>query len=102
MEPALSIKLADFVKRRLPVEFQDPLVKPVREMSGVSAAHLTDLDWVHAWKIHGECSDWVLKLLEAHASDVPIEHVGQFLHFITNPLMLGNQSILFFSGFIRF
>ncbi len=42
------------------------------------------------WKILGESSEWVLKLLDAHDSNKPIprQNVAQFLHYLGNQLLV--------------
>lgn len=42
------------------------------------------------WKVLGESSEWVLKMLDAHDPNKPIprENVAQFLHYIGNQLLV--------------
>jgi hypothetical protein len=42
------------------------------------------------WKILGESSEWVLKMLDAHDPNkpVPLQNVAQFLHYIGNQLLV--------------
>ena len=47
------------------------------------------------WKVLGESSEWVLKMLDAHDPNkrVPPQNVAQFLHYIGNQLFVGNVKI---------
>ena len=47
------------------------------------------------WKILGESSEWVLKMLDAHDPNkqVPAQNVAQFLHYIGNQLFIKNVQI---------
>ena len=47
------------------------------------------------WKILGESSEWVLKMLDAHDPNkqVPPQSVAQFLHYIGNQLLIKNVQI---------
>ncbi len=42
------------------------------------------------WKILGESSEWVLKMLDAHdpKKQVPPQNVAQFLHYLGNQLLV--------------
>jgi hypothetical protein len=42
------------------------------------------------WKILGESSEWVLKMLDAHdpGKQVPPQNVAQFLHYLGNQLLI--------------
>jgi hypothetical protein len=47
------------------------------------------------WKILGESSEWVLKMLDAHdpKKQVPPQNVAQFLHYIGNQLLVRSVQI---------
>lgn len=87
----------------LPVHFLDPIEKQLGEINGVDASFMNG-DWAKAWWLVGEASDWVLKLLEAHADSpsVPLHQVAQFMHYISNPLAIGHKCLLLPGGFMRF
>lgn len=42
------------------------------------------------WKALGEASEWVLNMLECHDPNkpIPVQNVGQFLHYIGNQLLV--------------
>lgn len=47
------------------------------------------------WKILGESSEWVLKMLDAHDPNkqVPPQNVAQFLHYLGNQLLIKDVQI---------
>lgn len=91
LDPASCLEIKAFIKL-LPAHFLKPRqVAPLSSISGLDGSILPDDNWVHAWKILGEASEWVLGLLEAHKKEPSLEQIVQFLHFITNPLMLGHR-----------
>jgi hypothetical protein len=47
------------------------------------------------WKILGESSEWVLKMLDAHdpKKQVPPQNVDQFLHYLGNQLLIRSVQI---------
>jgi hypothetical protein len=92
LEPASSLELDAFI-RTLPSHFLNPMVTPVSSITGLDGSILAGADWAQAWKIHGECSSWILSLLEGHSGNIPVKQIVQFLHFITNPLDLGHQCL---------
>ena len=101
--PNDDIDLAEF-KKNLPAHFQKPEVIPVSKIAGVDPSILKGQDWAYGWKIHGEMSEWVLRFIDAHEdqSTPHANQIVQFLHFATNPLLLGGQSLLFPNGFLNF
>ena len=102
LEPAPGLDLQPFIKL-LPEHFLKPQqVPPLSEISGLDGSILRDENWAHAWKIHGEASEWVLCLLEAHREEPSLQQVVQFLHYITNPLMLGHRCLCIPAGFLSF
>lgn len=90
--------------RQLPNHFQQPQLLPVAAITGVDVSLVRDKNWAYAWKLHGEASDWVLRLIEAHDDDatISIQQVVQFLHFITNALAFGGQCLYMPGGFKQF
>ncbi len=88
---------------KLPVPFIHPIIKPLGPIGGIDISVMGG-DWAMAWWMVGESSDWVLKLVEAHSGDVPIplQQTAQFLHYITNGLLIGGRSILFSGEFLLF
>ena len=101
LEPASSLDPDAFI-RTLPSHFLNLIVTPVSSITGLDGSILTGADWAQAWKIHGECSSWILNLIEGHAGDIPVKQIVQFLHFITNPLTLGHRCLFLPSGYISF
>jgi len=101
LEPASSLDPESFIGT-LPSHFLNPRVKKFGCITGLDGSILTGADWAQAWKIHGECSSWILNLVEGHAGDIPVKQIVQFLHFITNPLTLGHRCLFLPSGHISF
>lgn len=101
LEPASSTDVQSFINSNtLPAHFLNPIHKPFSQISGLDGAQFNS--WAHAWKIHGEASEWVLCLLEGHRNEPSFDHVIQFMHFITNPLMLGQKCLCIPAGFAQF
>lgn len=90
LEPATNLDVTAFAGL-LPELFKDPHPVTLPAIVGLDASILIHNDWAQAWKIHGEASEWVLGLLEGHHAEPSVQQIVQFLHFITNPLGLGNQ-----------
>lgn len=102
IEPATGLDLQAFIKL-LPAHFLKPQqVAPLSAISGMDGSILRDDNWAHAWKIHGEASEWILCLLEGHEEEPTLQQIVQFLHFITNPLMLGHRCLCIPAGFLSF
>lgn len=93
MEPETDITFDDFTQI-LPMHFQKPIKTSISEISGIDKSILLNEDFAYAWKILGESSEWVFQLIENHdEKSIPISQIIQFLHFITNPLLLGNKCL---------
>jgi len=92
----------DFMQT-LPAPFIHPIAKPLGPIAGIDVS-LMGGDWAMAWWMVGESSDWVLKLVEAHPSQasIPLQQTAQFLHYITNALLIGGRSLLIPGGFLQF
>ena len=91
LEPADHLDPDRFLSG-LPPSFRQPhRVDLHGPIGGVKEEQLNGGDVVHAWRMIGESSEWVLSLLETHADSLTPEQIFQFLHYITNPLGLGNQ-----------
>ena len=102
LEPESTIDVEEFITK-LPQHFCNPVRKTLREIGGLQDTILHNEDWAYAWKIHGEASEWVVLLLESHRdSAIPLQQLVQFLHFITNPIMLGNRCLCIPAGFLPF
>jgi hypothetical protein len=101
LEPATDLDVHEFIEL-LPKHFEKPRQVTLSEIPGLDRSILRDDDWAHAWKIHGEASEWVLCLLEGHEEEPSLQQVVQFLHFITNPLMLGHRCLCIPAGFLSF
>lgn len=56
------------------------------KIEGINKEILKDSNLEEAWWIIGECSVWIMNMLEAHSddTDIPIQQVGQFLHYFAN------------------
>jgi len=91
LEPAPGVEMEDFIAR-LPPLFEKPIAVVLGKMGSVEQKVLKNQDWGYAWKMLGESSEWIVSLFEAHGnSSVPIQNIIEFMHFITNALLLGGQ-----------
>jgi hypothetical protein len=88
----------------LPDYFQQPQHVNLSVISGIDNSIIRNNDWAYAWKIHGEASELVLRIIEGHNDDsnISIQQITQFLHFITNPLMIGGRCLFLNNGFLQF
>lgn len=95
--PSEGTDIEDFIES-LPNHFEQPEKVSLSSIAGVDRSILKEQDWAYGWKLHGETSEWVLKMIETHDQNasIHIQQIIQFLHFITNPLLIGNLS--FFSS----
>ena len=102
LEPKKGIDIIEFMAN-LPLHFRKPMHVTLRDIGGLNSSVLRDDDWAYAWKLHGEASEWVLFFLESHKEQaIPPEQIIHFLHFITNPQMLGGKSLYFNSSVLQF
>jgi len=90
LEPADDLDVARFIQV-LPPHFLNPHAVVLGPFSGVDGTILRDGDWAQGWRVVGESAEWALCLLEAHAGKLPPQQTTQFLHYITNVLLLGGQ-----------
>ncbi len=66
----------------------------LRQIKGVETSLLHEGKIEKAWKMVGECSDWISKFFEAHSDTAEIEpeqfvhQLIQFLHYIDNAIMV--------------
>lgn len=101
LEPSSQLDLNAFINL-LPAHFRNPVGVSLSQISGLEVDKFRNNDWAEAWKIHGAASELVLCLLEGHELEPSLQHIVQFLHFITNPLMLGHKCLCIPAGFISF
>lgn len=101
LEPAPDVDISAFIAL-LPNHFCRPQQVQLSAIAGVDASSLEGDNWAQAWRIHGEASAWVLCLLEGHKGEPSLQQVVQFLHFITNPLMLGSRCQCTANGLLTF
>jgi len=101
LEPKNNIDINEFIKE-LPEHFLKPEQKTKSNIAGFICSFLQEDDWAYAWKLHGEASEYVLSIIENHKNSIPIEHIIQLLHFITNPLTVGGKSLFFRNDFMVF
>jgi hypothetical protein len=64
-------------------------------LDNVDIQSLANGQVVQGWKILGESSEWVLKMLDAHdpKKQVPPQNVSQFLHYLGNQLQIRSVQI---------
>lgn len=91
MEPRLGTTIDEF-KKLLPSHFENPQLKPELAISDIDVSQIVAQDWASAWKIVGEGSDWLLRMLDGHQTGPTDGQIIQFIHFLTNALSLGNRS----------
>ncbi len=102
LEPNLGMDVDEF-KAKLPGHFRKPTRDTLANIGGLNSRVLRDEDWAYAWKLNGEASEWVLSLIEAHGDQrMTLQQITQFLHYITNPLMLGHRCLCIPAGFLVF
>lgn len=77
-------------------------IPPDRKISDVEIALLLNEDATEGWRIVGDQSEFVIRLVRAHKEEIeiPNDQIMQFIHFFMNPLGLGQQSV-FFNGNIE-
>lgn len=86
LEAAQGVELEEFISG-LPSHFVGPVSCRLGPITGgLSRDRLVRQSWAQAWGIVGASSEWLLCLLEAHAGEVPLEHVIQALHYALNPV----------------
>ena len=101
LEPEIGLDIQAFIKL-LPSHFLNPHQVALSQIDGPESSILRDSEWAYAWKIVGESAEWILCLLEAHEDEIPPKQIVQFLHYITNPLMLGGRCLCIPDGFLPF
>lgn len=88
-------KFEDFVKA-LPIYCLNPeqLAKGFGDsISGLTKSQLKNDEIEEAWKIIGEQSEWVIRMLASHKDgDISIQQYVQFMHFYMNMMGLGHHS----------
>lgn len=72
-------------------------IHPDRTIFGIDEKILLNENITEAWRILGEQSEIVVRLVCAHKEtvEIPSNQIAQFMHFFMNPLKLGHQSIFF-------
>lgn len=77
--------------------------RDVESISGITKLLLKNDEIEEAWRIIGEQSEWIIHMVSIHKDvEIPIQQFIQFMHFFTNMMGLGQQSILQLSPFFRF
>jgi hypothetical protein len=92
MALADSVDTSEFI-RRLPaycLMTRTMTVPDPPSLDTVDIGSLVDDRVEQGWKILGESSEWVLRLLESHdpAKPIPLQNVSQFLHYLGNQLFV--------------
>lgn len=102
LEPRSGLDTDQFIAK-LPPHFLKPKQLTFTNLGGVDSSVLKDENSAYAWKLHGEASEWVLFLIESHSDQpIPLHQIVQFLHFITNPLMLGKRCLCIPADYMAF
>lgn len=102
MEPSGTFVHRDLFIKTLPRHFLNPNPVTLSSISEINHELLLDGDWAHAWRIIGEISELVLSLLETHPSDIRASQILKFIHFFTNPWVIGGKCLYMPDGFIAF
>jgi hypothetical protein len=77
--------------------------KEMESISGIDKPLLKNQEIEEAWRILGEQSEWIIRMIDIYQSEkIPIQNFTQFMHFYLNMMGLGMQGILFLSPFINF
>lgn len=80
-------------KFELPDYCSKPKIEKVGQtISGIDNSLLNDEDIGEVWKIIGEQSELIIKLVQIHKGRISIEQFVQFMHFNMNMLGLGHRS----------
>ena len=80
-------------KVTLPEYWAKPEKEKVGEnISGINKSLLKNEDIREAWRIIGEQSELIIRLVQIHKDTVPIEQFIQFMHFNMNMFGLGHKS----------
>lgn len=86
----LASQLPPFCKmtRKMPVAQRDRL-----DNNDVQAFKEQNVEW--GWRVLGEGSEWVLRMLESHdpAVRIPPQNVEQLLHYVGNSLLISAVGI---------
>jgi hypothetical protein len=102
LEPKAGMEINDFIGK-LPDHFIKPKPDTLGRIEGIDVSILRNGDWAYAWKVLGEGSEWILSLVESHEGrHLTLQQITQFLHYFTNPLMLGNTCLFIPGGFLTF
>lgn len=99
LEPAQGLEMDQFIKH-LSGHFFNPRVTQLSPIQDLDSDSLSSA--AHAWFIHGKSSEWVLALLEGHKAEPSLKNIIQFLHYSTNPIMLGHRCICVPGGYASF
>jgi len=95
------------------VELPDYCVEPQMEevgenISGINKSILKNEDIREVWRIIGEQSELIIKLIQIYKDAVPIQQFIQFMHYNMNMFGLGHRSRIrlvqegFIQGFLSF
>jgi hypothetical protein len=70
-----------------------------KSISNITTTQLKNDDILEAWKLIGEQSEWIIKMVNAHKKGaLMIEQFKQFMHFFTNAVGLGHTSFMTVDG----
>ena len=90
LERATDLDMKEFIEL-LPAHFLKPIPVPLPTIEGFDVSTLRDNNAAYTWKILGDSSEWILCLLEGYKEGPSRGDIIYFLHYITNPLMMGYQ-----------
>lgn len=98
------IKAADLMLPESCVSTEKVKPQNLGNISGIGKNLLKNGEIEEAWRLLGEQSEWIIKLINIHKenTEIPIPQITQFMHFYLNMLGLGMQAILFSQPIYRF
>ena len=84
--------LPDYCEKTMTYRFRD--VENLENITSIDKSILKNRRIEEAWRIIGEQSEWVTKILDSFGEefDIPDQQFIQYVHFLMNMLGLGNQS----------
>jgi len=82
-----NVNAEDIIKM-LPSQFKEAYETKLEDISGIDINHIKDKNWLNAWQMLGDASEFAISLLENHDNLTRL-HLLNYLHFVSNPLGMG-------------
>ena len=73
-----------------------PIDRRLESISGIDKSLIKNEEIEEVWRIVGEQSEWIIKMVNIHKENVeiPIPQITQFMHFYLNMLGLGGRATM--------